>query len=193
MIARTKSESHEISRLENDHQLELVLERYGKVLRAAIARTVPRHMELDIEDIEQEARIRLWKALARQGPQQRLDSYIYRIGVTTAIDALRKVKARREEQLPEAGDAMDPVTPPPTWPEAVTRRREAVAAVQTCLGKLGDNRRRAVGLRLHGLTRSEIAELTGWTQAKIRNLVSRGLRDLRSCCRALGIEVPEVW
>ncbi len=176
-------------------QLERVLERYAGVLRAAIARTVGGNPELDVEDIEQEARIRVWKALAAERPNQRLDSYIYRVGVTAAIDAVRKARARREERLGdvEEGGGPEPAVAPPTWPDAVTGRREAVAVVRGCLRGLGDNRRRAVGLRLHGLTRGETAELTGWTEAKIRNLVHRGLKDLRACCRAAGIEVPEVW
>ncbi len=181
--------------LADEHQIEIVLERYAKVLRAAIVRTVPEHPGLDFEDIEQEARIRVWKALEAERPTRRLDSYIYRIGVTTAIDAVRKARARREEQLGDLseGDGSGPMAAPPTWPETVTRRREAVATVRGCLEQLAANRRRAVGLRLHGLTRGEIAELTGWTEAKIRNLVHRGLKELRACCRVAGIDVPEVW
>lgn len=179
----------------DERRIELVLERYAKVLRAAISRTVPQHPGLDFEDLEQEARIRVWKALEAERPTRRLDAYIYRIGVTTAIDAVRKARARREEQLadPVAGEGPEPVAAPPTWPEAVTRRREAVAVVGGCLQRLADNRRRTVGLRLHGLTRSEIAELTGWTEAKIRNLVHRGLKELRDCCRAADIDLSEVW
>lgn len=180
--------------MNGDSQLELVLERYGKILRAAIARTVPAAMALEIDDIEQEARIRVWKALAERRPIQRLESYVYRIGVTAAIDALRKVRARREEQLDDEAESGggETATPPLSWPDGVRRRREAVETVRGCLERLGVNRRRAVGLRLHGLTHGEISDLTGWSQAKIRNLAYRGLRDLRACCRAAGVEVPDL-
>ena len=72
------------------------------------------------------------------------------------------------------------------------RRREAVEVVRACLERLGVHRRRAVGLRLHGLSHGEIAGLTGWTQAKIRNLAYRGMRQLRACCKAAGVEVADL-
>lgn len=177
--------------------LEEVLDQFGGVLRAAIVRTAPAH--LDVDDIEQEARLRLWKALTEERPIGRLDSYIYRVGVTTAIDALRKARARREEQWEDdegrsvEDRGVDPGVPPSTWPEALSRRREVVLVVNRCLKKLGDNRGRAVGLHLHGVRRREIATMLHWTEAKVRNLVSRGLKDLRECCRAAGIEIPETW
>ena len=176
----------------DEGDLEEVLNRFGKVLRTAILRTAPSY--LDVEDIEQEARIRLWKALAEKRPIDRLDSYIYRVGVTTAIDAVRKARSRREQSLDdEDGQSEDPGVPPSTWPEALSRRREVVLAVRTCLKGLGENRGRVAGLHIHGVRRREIATLLGWTEDKVRNLVHRGLKDLRKCCQAAGVEIPDSW
>jgi DNA-directed RNA polymerase specialized sigma24 family protein len=53
---------------------------------------------------------------------------------------------------------------------------------------LSDNRRRAVGLYLEGMASQEIATLLGWSEPKARNLLYRGLSDLRAQLRAEGIE-----
>jgi DNA-directed RNA polymerase specialized sigma24 family protein len=53
---------------------------------------------------------------------------------------------------------------------------------------LPDNRRRAVGLHLEGLTSQEIADLLGWSEPKARNLVYRGLKDVREQLQAEGID-----
>jgi RNA polymerase sigma-70 factor (ECF subfamily) len=53
---------------------------------------------------------------------------------------------------------------------------------------LTENRRITVGLYLQGMTTEEIGGLLGWSEAKARNLVYRGLKDLRRELRALGID-----
>src|SRR5437762_14082402 len=87
------------SAADTDTRLEHLLERYATLLRSLIARHCPRHLGLDVADIEQEARLRLWRALDREKELADPASYIYRIAVTTTIDAVRRVLARREDQL----------------------------------------------------------------------------------------------
>src|SRR5262245_10316725 len=82
-----------------DARFSAVVEEYGRLLRLAIVRTCPRDMGLQFDDIEQEARIRLWKALQGERPIRDLASYIYRVAASATIDAMRRVKARRELPL----------------------------------------------------------------------------------------------
>jgi RNA polymerase sigma factor (sigma-70 family) len=167
---------------------------YGQVLRSAIARFCPPHLGLNTADIEQDATLRVWQLLGREIEIDNPASYFYRVAATTTIDAVRRVKRRREEQLRLEGDERDvaPTLLPPDLenaPDALFRRREIVTKVRTALVKLADNRRRAVGLHLQGMTTEEIGRVVGWTEAKARNLVYRGLADLRSELRAMGVEV----
>jgi RNA polymerase sigma factor (sigma-70 family) len=109
------------------------------------------------------------------------------------LDAVRRVKNKREEQPPwendddDAQGNPDPVTPQPS-PELQAQRRELVSKVRAALAALPDNRRHAVGLYLEGMTNQEIADLMGWSEPKARNLVYRGLEDVRKSLRAEGIE-----
>jgi RNA polymerase sigma factor (sigma-70 family) len=170
-----------------------VMEEYGRLLRAAIARLCPAHMAAECDDIRQDATIRLWRALSSGREIPSLASYVYRIAATATIDAIRRVKARREEVLADEGSAEhDSDAPPlgqaPDNPERRAALVELVEKVQRARTELLPDRGRAVGLHLQGLTTQEIGDLLGWSEAKARNLVYRGLHDLRARLRAEGVE-----
>jgi RNA polymerase sigma factor (sigma-70 family) len=173
-------------------RFERLLEQYATLLRTAIARHCPSALGLQTSDIEQEARLRLWRAVEREKEFDDPASYIYRIAVTTTIDAVRRVLARREEQFGEddalPGSEMHMTADPNTAPDALAERRELMNAIRSALGSIARDRRRAVELHLQGLTLGEISHLLGWTEGRTRNLVYRGLDDLRQTLRREGIE-----
>ena len=169
-----------------DARLEQLLDAYGSFLRSAVRKLCPSTLGVTAEEIEQDARIRLWHALQRERNIADPASYLYRIAATAAIDAVRRVRARRELQMEAAAGAGDgppdlsalAASPTPS-PEALAVGQEIGARVAAALARLPDNRRRAVGLHLRGYTSTEIATLLGWTEPKARNLTHRGLKDLR--------------
>lgn len=175
-----------------DDRFEQLLERYSLLLRSLIARHCPRNLGIQHADIEQEARVRLWRALEREKNLTDPASYIYRIAVSTTIDAVRRVVARREEQIPTAMDDEKPApqfaADPAHAPDAIAERREIMTKIAAAVSALPENRRRAVELHLQGLTLTEISELLGWSEAKARNLVYRGVADLRGALQREGIE-----
>jgi RNA polymerase sigma-70 factor (ECF subfamily) len=118
-------------------------------------------------------------------------TYLYRVAVNTTLDAVRR--ARRDSILVDGvvgeeesvvGEAMLVAATPED--DAITT--DLLVHVRSCMAGLGDNRRRAVGLHLQGFTTREIGGLMGWTEAKARNLVYRGLHSLRERLKAEGIE-----
>jgi RNA polymerase sigma-70 factor, ECF subfamily len=76
-----------------------LIKKHGRLLRDLIVRLCPKDLGLDFNDIEQEARMRLWRAVEAEREILNPASYIYKIAATTTIDAIRHNKARREEQL----------------------------------------------------------------------------------------------
>lgn len=178
----------------NEADFESILERYAALLRSIIARQCPRNLGVDVTDIEQEAKVRLWRALQREKKLDEPASYIYRIAVSATIDAVRRVIARREDQL-RTGDADDeegsisplPVKDSRPSPEEHAEQGETMAKIAAAIASLPEGRRRAVELHLQGLTVSEIAELLLWSEGKARNLIYRGMDDLREALRREGI------
>lgn len=165
--------------------IERVLARFGEVARRAGAAHGLRGDDLD--EVLQEVRIRLWRAGVVLAKLETLSpSYVYRAAASAAIDLLRRRRARREER-------MDDDATPPTRAVAVQPADDALAASETaqaieaCLLELVPSRRAVVRMYLKGYDREEVAALLGWTEAKTRNLLYRGLDDLRRHLRARGI------
>lgn len=174
---------------------EDVMDRYGDFLHNTIARLCPKDLGLQFNDIEQEARLRLWRALESEREITSVGSYTYRIAVSVTINAIHRIKSRREEQLEsaeesdETGARLHLVRADASEsPEALLERKELVEKIEAALARLAENRQLAVGLYLKGMTTEEIGELLGWSEPKARNLAYRGLKDLRDELRAEGIE-----
>jgi RNA polymerase sigma-70 factor (ECF subfamily) len=185
--------------LEIEAEFNAILEKYGAFLRQTIARICPKDLGIQFDDIEQEARLRLWRAIESEREINFHGSYIYKIVISVTINAIHRAKARREEQLRLAEDdehnedAADVKTTTLTAgaensPEAQAEREELLRKVEEAMALLPENRRLAVGLHLKGMTTDEIADLMGWSEPKARNLVYRGLKDLRCELRVAGVE-----
>jgi RNA polymerase sigma-70 factor (ECF subfamily) len=165
--------------------LEGVVARFAKMVRSVGAR----HglSEADLDDVLQEVRIRLWRACSTSEQVSGLGaSYVYRTATTAALDLLRRRRARGADftdpvdehsgHLATNADAADEL-------DAGELERQVLAALEG----LPLSRRMVVRMYLSGYEREEIAELLGWTEAKVRNLLYRGLADLRAQLTKLGI------
>jgi RNA polymerase sigma factor (sigma-70 family) len=140
---------------EAEARFNAVLKEYGRFLRQAIIQFCPKDLGLQFSDIEQEAQLRLWRALQSEREIQNPTSYLYRIAVTATLDAIRRVKAKREDQLliaeEEEEETSEPhrlVTGPEHAPDLLAERRQMMRKVEAALARLPENRRRAVGLHL---------------------------------------------
>ncbi len=179
-------------------RLAELLERYGGLLRRTLIHFCPRDLGLDFDDLEQEARLRLWRSLQRATEIAHPASYLYRLAASVTIDAIRRATARREEALEEveralaSGDstAASGLAAAVTAadPASLVERRLELARASAALATLPPPRRRAVGLHLQGFSPAEIGELLGWSEAKARSLVYRGLEELRRLLAAGGKE-----
>jgi RNA polymerase sigma-70 factor (ECF subfamily) len=146
------------------------------------------------EDLEQEVRLRLWKTFEHEREIADPASFIRRVALTAAIDTVRRIKARREEPLKNdageqrdsAGERADPS--PAASPEEVARGREIWRKLKTAMNRIPESRQHPVKLHLQGFTSDEIGRLLGFTEAKARNLVYRGMDDLKRELRTEGIE-----
>jgi len=156
--------------------LEEVLRRSEAALRGVGAR----HGlgEAEIDELFQEVRIRLWKA--QEGSVEKLEdlspSYVYRTAMSAALDMIRRRRRASGQVLLEEGIP----GPPSQSPEYALERDRLAERLEGALSRLHERRRPVVRMHLAGYPREEIAELMGWTEAKTRNLLYRGMADLRA-------------
>jgi DNA-directed RNA polymerase specialized sigma24 family protein len=110
---------------------------------------------------------------------------VYKAVVRETVRALRREQDRGEVPIEHAhAEAMADQSDA----HAALERRELGDAIEACLGALAEDRARAVRGHLAGLDVAELMALYGWTYQRARNLVARGMADLRHALRARGVE-----
>jgi RNA polymerase sigma-70 factor (ECF subfamily) len=179
------------TRVQSDANVEECLE----FLRKILERICPKDLGIQVDDVAQDASMKLLKALRSERKIDNLESYIYTIALNARRDAVSRVMAKREEQPfwdknDENYDGpgnLDPVFPRHS-PERMVQLRELRSIVMAEINQLPDNQRRALGLHLKEMSDQEVADLMGWTEDKARNLIYRGKKNLRKRLRARGID-----
>lgn len=154
--------------------------------RTARARGLPASA---VEEVLQDVRIRLWRSQASSEKIERLGaSYLMRVVSSAVIDHLRAQRRRRETSLDDASTAALVPLPLQVAPTDGSEAEALAARLGGALEQLVPNRRLVVRLHLEGYERAEISSMTGWTDAKVRNLLYRGLDDVRALLHAEGGE-----
>jgi RNA polymerase sigma-70 factor (ECF subfamily) len=127
---------------------ELVHEYRGRVLRTASG--ILGSTE-EAEDVAQEVFVRVWNNLSRYRAEGSISSWIYRVAVNAAIDALR----RRQKEVPLDEWHRDPTEAP----EETALRHDRARRVREALASLPPGARSALILREYEqLSYKEIAE-----------------------------------
>lgn len=175
----------------HSHDLERILLRFRtRVRQAGYGHGLAEH---DLGELEQEVRIRLWKAEERGENLSALPaSYIYKVATTAAVDLIRRRRAGHGERTATLEDA-EAVGGMPTatdQPDRVLDQVDLGASIDEALQALPPKREPIVRMYLAGYSREEIANLMDWTEAKTRNLLYRGLENLRSELLQRGVVAP---
>jgi RNA polymerase sigma factor (sigma-70 family) len=165
--------------------LEAVLSRFAGMVRGVGWRH--RLSEADVDEVMQQVRIRLWQA---QGDSEQISrspaSYVYRTAVSAALDLMRRRRAQRVDQSVSLDDPVA-VLPGRPDPQADLEFSELAQLVSRAIDDIPASRRAVVRMHLAGHPREEIAQLLGWSEAKTRNLLYRGMGDLRERLTELGV------
>lgn len=155
-------------------------------LRAAVRKVCPPSMAAHVDDIVQQAMLRVMRVQAqREGAEPLGASYLRKVAYATTVDQIRRMnsQAQLRENFAQASAKQHELSP-----EDAAVGREIGVSIRECLANLLEARRRAVVLHLQGHSVPETGELLGWTRKQAENRVYRGLADLRECLRRKGVE-----
>ncbi len=138
------------------------------------------------QDVAQEAFVRLWDRRASWTAGHGPRPILFRIARNLALDL-----GRADRNLTPWAPDFAPPDPAPLAPDRL-EADELAAAIDGALARLNDREREVVVLsRIHGLSRSEIATVTGLRPGSVSNLLSVGmLRLARSLAPYLGTAGP---
>lgn len=169
--------------------LERLLEKFAGILRRVCWRY---HLTgVEVDELVQEVRIRLWHA---HSTQDRADehiqsipaSYLHRTALSAAVDLLRRRRARRADRMVSIDDEPEGMLESP-GPDQALADSELAEQVERAIQTIQPSRRPVVRMHLMGHTRDEIARVLGWSEPKTRNLLYRGLAELRERLLAEGV------
>ena len=159
--------------------------RYARLIRSAVARVSGVAEAARIgDDVEQRVLIQLYRQLAGEQDIRHPSSYIYRAAVRETVRVLRG--ERRAERSRAAAAELPPPGEP--GPERALASRELQAQLTAAFETLAADRRRAARAHLAGFEVKEIMAMYGWTYHRARNLIARGMADLRRALRERGVD-----
>lgn len=158
-------------------------------LGTVVRRLCPRDLDPHVDDITQQVLLRMHRALeATEGPRVLTPSYQWRVAQSAVVDHVRRQKSQQRLKTSLSHHQSGAVPARGLQPEVQVAGREIGQAIGVCLGRLIASRRRAVVSYLQGHSVPEIARQLDCGTKRAENLVYRGLADLRSSLREMGIE-----
>ena len=169
-------------------ELESLVMRFAR-FAGRIAHDRGLHHE-DIDELLQELRVRFWRA-RKDGLLDLSANYVRRAAISAALDIIRRRRVDRNVSLDESEGGAHPLAASTAGPAELLDQSELAQRVTVAVDGLAPARRAAVRMYLDGYRREEIAELLRWSDAKTRNLLYRGLADLRAVLLAQGIGTRE--
>lgn len=162
-------------------RFEGMVRQYGRLISAVVARVGGQATSLFREDIEQQVLIELWRQVDREQKIDHPSSYLYKAAVRETVRVLRRELSREvaSDRVQEARGGESPY-------QSLAGKEQA-AQVEECVESLASDRQRAVRAHLSGFDVQEIMAIHGWPYQKARNLVARGMAELREALLQRGI------
>jgi len=169
-------------------EFELIMQKFSNSIKANILKFGLHKRGIDPDDVFQEVRIKIWKKFVNEKKVTKHASYINRIVNSTLIDYLRK--SRREEKLiyhEKQNQLLEERCNYKDVPDDNALKQMVSHAVDSLI----ESRRKVVKLFLLDMTIEEISFSLKWSKDKTRNLLYRGLADLKSKLIEGGIEYED--
>jgi len=172
-----------------DAELEAILGRFSSFIKMHLLKFNPARHGLDIDDLFQEVKIKIWRVLGHQKKINNYTAYIRKIVDSTVIDQLRKVK--RQESIFNREKEKKITEQKTHYPHIALQENDLKATIVKAVDSLLESRRKAVQLYLLNMSIEDIASFYSWSKDKARNLLYRGLADLRGKLRQAGIDYED--
>ncbi len=167
-------------------EFEEVINRFSVYIKILIQRYDLQKNGIDPDDILQEVKIKIWKVIDDEKNIKNLASYIRKIVDSSVIDLLRKLKREERILIYEGQKVVSELKR--HYRTEIKLDKNIKKMIAQALDSILESRRKVVKLFLLNMTIDEIAALFDWSKDKTRNLLYRGLNDLKKILKEKGIE-----
>jgi len=172
-----------------EDELRSILDEFSGLIRFHIIKFNPQKFGLDPDDISQEIKIKIWRLLHSEKNIKNHASYIKKIVNSSVIDLLRKWKRDQGIMLAEKQKKVSEIKK--DYPIAISLEENLRDTVAEAVDSLIESRRKVVRLHLMDMTIEEISAYFNWSTDKTRNLLYRGLADLKNLLRNKDIDYED--
>jgi RNA polymerase sigma-70 factor (ECF subfamily) len=172
-----------------EQELRSILDEFSGLIKVHIIKFDPQKFGLDPDDISQEIRIKIWRLLHDEKNIKNPASYIKKIVNSSVIDFLRKWK--RDEGIMWVEKQKKVSEMKKGYPAAISLEENLRDSVAEAVDSLIESRRKVVRLHLMDMTIEEISAYFNWSSNKTRNLLYRGLTDLKKLLRNKDIDYED--
>lgn len=165
----------------DDEAFTQLVEHYQAAAFAMLRRILGPHGT--VEDLAQEAFLRIWRSRERYQPQGKFTTFLYRVTYNLALNRLRDNKRKPLYSMPQAEDGatLEPSDAGENTPEQGADDSDWSSIIQRSLGELPENQRVAVVLQHYdGLELHEIGEVLGISPQAAKSLLHRARTRLRT-------------
>lgn len=170
----------------DEKSFEVLIERFSGYIRAQIQKFEPQRSGIDPDDLTQEIRIKLWKVLKNEKKILNYSSYIKKIVDSTVIDHIRK--SRRQEFALNIEKLKFISEQKSNYAMCFSDEKMHAQLIAQAINSLMKSRQKVVRLFLLNMTLDEISIFLNWSKDKTRNLLYRGLTDLKNALKDVGID-----
>ena len=162
-----------------DEAIASLLEKYGALIRRVVSRVGGRALHNSRDDVAQAVAMSLWQQVSREQTITHPSSYIYRAAIRETVRAVKQELERDRTHSSLDADAAPAVPSGTPDPESAASGAELGRAIEHAIASLPADRIIAVRAHLAGYSVEEIMQIHGWPYQKARNLIARGMADLR--------------
>jgi RNA polymerase sigma-70 factor (ECF subfamily) len=165
----------------DDSAFEQLVHSYQGAAFAMLRRILGPHAM--IEDLAQEAFLRVWRARERYQPMGKFTTFLYRITYNLALNRIRDDKRKPLYSMPKNSEGleMEQEDLAVSSPEDEVDGGNWAQLVRHSLGQLPENQRAALVFQHYdGLDLPEIAEILGSSPKAIKSLLHRARANLRT-------------
>ena len=144
----------------------------------------------DAQDCQQEAMLRVYRAISGFKGQSSFSTWVYRITMNSCLDELRRRKSRTATSLDALLETGFAPSDESDTPEQNSLRSEQRRVLEKAIAGLPEDMRAAIVLRdIQGCSYDEIAQTLDANVGTIKSRISRGREKLR----AVLSEQPELF
>jgi len=173
----------ELNGKKREEEFEELLKNYAQFLNIQVKKYNLQRYGLDPEDILQDVRIKLWKLIREQRAVFNHGSYLKRMINSSVIDHLRKVRRDGALLRHEKGKYVAEVVK--SYSRDAAHKRMFEETIGRAVERLAGPRRQVIKLYLLNFNIQDISIYMNWSLDRTRNLLYRGLADLRKSLKDL--------